>query len=82
MGVLRRISCTDPTEDMHRQLLVARRGQRGQLGAAIARRLEGRGHGDNQRHRESRIDGRRNGRTISLLAIRGRATLVYVCSCQ
>ena len=38
----RQIPRTDPTEDMHGQLLVARRGRGRRLGAAIARRQEGR----------------------------------------
>ena len=42
MHLPRRIPCTDPTKDMHGQLLVARRGSRRRLGAAIARRAEGR----------------------------------------
>ena len=41
MHAPRRIPGTDPMEDMYRQLLVARRGRGRQLGAAIARRLEG-----------------------------------------
>ena len=42
MHVLRLIPRTDPTEDMHGQLMVAQQhGREGQLDAAIARRLEG-----------------------------------------
>ena len=42
MCVLRRIPRTDPTEDMHGQLLVARRGRGRRLGATMARRAKGR----------------------------------------
>ena len=39
MHVPRRIQRTDPMEDMHGQLRVARAGRRGRLGGAPARRL-------------------------------------------
>ena len=76
MHVPRRIPRTDPAEDMHGQLLVVRRGRGHRLGAVIARRLEG----DDQRRRDDRIVGHRDGRTMLLLTVRGRATLVRACS--
>ena len=35
-------------------------------------------HGDDKRRRDDRSDGRRDGRTMSLLAVRGRAPLAYM----
>ena len=35
-------------------------------------------HGDDQRRRDDRSDDRRDGRTMSLLAVRGRAPLAYI----
>ena len=69
MCVLRRIPRTDPTEDMHGQLLVARRGRRGQLEAPQSPVGERAAYGDDQRHREGWIGGRRDGRAMSLLAV-------------
>ena len=62
MHVLRLIPCTDPTEEMPGQLLVAQRGRRGQIDAAIA----------------CRIEGRSDGRTLSMLAVRSRVHMLYI----